>query len=88
MDFLDFWTAPPPVFRRACSGFLLGLLGGGGFVGVLFTFDVAHLRSLAAAVPLPLSADDLLTVPLAFAALGIVATGLSSGCDPEKSTSR
>lgn len=72
------WQSTPAALRLALSGMIAGALGGVVLVGLVLVLDIARLRSLLSATALPPSPLEWLTVPGAFAMIGL-AVALSWG---------
>lgn len=78
---------PPPgwvLFCRLLPGFAAGAFGGGLFVALLLTLDVAGLRTLLAMTERPPHWSLFLSIPLLFGLLGmVIAPSLSAPAHPK-----
>ncbi|NFV79426.1 hypothetical protein [Magnetospirillum aberrantis] len=72
------WQSTPAALRLALSGMIAGAFGGVVLVGLVLVLDIARLRSLLSTAALPPSPLEWLTVPGAFAMIGL-AVALSWG---------
>jgi hypothetical protein len=77
---------PPPGWMALCRllpGFVAGAFGGGLFVALLLTLDVAGLRTLLTSADHPPRWNLFLSIPLLFGLLGmVIAPSLSASVKP------
>lgn len=77
---------PPPGWTLLCRllpGFAAGAFGGGLFVALLLTLDVAGLRTLLTSADHPPRWNLFLSIPLLFGLLGmVIAPSLSAPAKP------
>lgn len=65
------WQSTPAPLRLALSGMFAGACGGVVLIGLVLVLDVARLRSLLVNAALPPPPLEWLTVPGAFAMMGL-----------------
>lgn len=81
MNPLRSWKSTPPALRQGITGVVAGGAGGSALIGILLALDIARLRSLLSVAILRPSLTEWLTVPCAFAVLGLVAALCMGGDD-------